>query len=40
MTTKKKLKNIVENNKFVNLSTNTVGFIPKAAREVYSSLKK
>ena len=39
MATKKKLKNVVvEKRKFVNSSTNTMGFILKVVREMYPSL--
>ena len=40
MTTKKKFKNIVgKKRKFVNSSINTTGFISKAVRKIYQSLR-
>ena len=40
MTTKKKLKNIKKKKrKFAHSSTNTTGFISKAVREIYPSLR-
>ena len=39
MTTKEKLKNIVEKEKVVNSSTNAMGFISRAVREIYPSIR-
>ena len=39
MTTKEKLKNIVRKEKVVNSSTNAMGFISRAVREIYPSIR-